>query len=107
MTFMLILLIIIGVLILFLVGIYNGLVRGRNNVKNAWAQIEVQLTESYIGQTSTDASGIGEAAGIISAGAAIGNAVYNATGVRIRQLPMTPAVVLAALNQPQPSMEAL
>lgn len=70
-------------------------------------QIEVQLTESYIGQSSTDASGIGEAAGIISAGAAIGNAVYNATGVRIRQLPMTPAVVLAALNQPQPSMEAV
>jgi xanthine dehydrogenase YagR molybdenum-binding subunit len=70
-------------------------------------EIEVQLTESYIGQSSTDASGIGEAAGIISAGAAIGNAFYNATGVRIRQLPMTPAVVLAALNQPQPSMEAL
>jgi xanthine dehydrogenase YagR molybdenum-binding subunit len=70
-------------------------------------QIEVQLTESYIGQSSTDASGIGEAAGIISAGAAIGNAVYNATGVRIRQLPMTPAIVLAALNQPQPPMESL
>ncbi len=69
--------------------------------------IEVQLTESYIGQSSTDASGIGEAAGIISAGAAIANAFYNATGVRIRQLPMTPAVVLAALNQPQPQMEAL
>jgi xanthine dehydrogenase YagR molybdenum-binding subunit len=69
-------------------------------------EIEVILTESYIGQSSTDASGIGEAAGIISAGAAIGNAVYNATGVRIRQLPMTPAVVLAALNQPQPMMEA-
>ena len=70
-------------------------------------KIEVQLTESYIGQSSTDASGIGEAAGIISAGAAIANAFYNATGVRIRQLPMTPAVVLAALNQPQPQMEAL
>lgn len=70
-------------------------------------QIEVQLTESYIGQSSTDASGIGEAAGIISAGAAIGNAVFNATGVRIRQLPMTPAVVLAALNQPQMTMEGL
>lgn len=70
-------------------------------------QIEVILTESYIGQSSTDASGIGEAAGIISVGAAIGNAVYNATGVRIRQLPMTPAVLLAALNQPQPTMEAL
>ncbi|HVC47395.1 MAG TPA: xanthine dehydrogenase family protein molybdopterin-binding subunit [Terracidiphilus sp.] len=70
-------------------------------------EIEVQLTESYIGQSSTDASGIGEAAGIISAGAAIGNAFYNATGVRIRQLPMTPAVVLPALNQPQSTMEAL
>ena len=70
-------------------------------------EIEVLLTESYIGQSSTDASGIGEAAGIISAGAAIGNAVYNATGVRIRQLPMTPPVVLAALNQPQPMSEAL
>ena len=62
--------------------------------------IDVQLVESYIGQSSTDASGIGEAAGIVSIGAAIGNAVYNAIGVRIRQTPMTPAVVLAALNQP-------
>ena len=70
-------------------------------------EVEVQLTEVYIGQSSTDASGIGEAAGIISVGAAIGNAVYNATGVRIRQLPMTPAIVLAALNQPQPMSEAL
>jgi xanthine dehydrogenase YagR molybdenum-binding subunit len=64
--------------------------------------IDVRLVEAYIGQSSTDASGIGEAAGIISVGAAIGNAVYNAIGVRIRQTPMTPAVVLAALNQPAP-----
>jgi xanthine dehydrogenase YagR molybdenum-binding subunit len=63
-------------------------------------QIEVNLVEAYIGQSSTDASGIGEAAGVVSIGAAIGNAVYNAIGVRIRQTPMTPAVVLAALNQP-------
>jgi xanthine dehydrogenase YagR molybdenum-binding subunit len=63
-------------------------------------EIEVQLVEAYIGQSSTDASGIGEAAGIVSVGAAIGNAVYNAIGVRVRQMPMTPAVVLAALNQP-------
>jgi len=62
--------------------------------------IQVQLVEAYIGQSSTDASGIGEAAGIVSIGAAIGNAVYNALGVRIRQTPMTPAVVLAALNRP-------
>jgi xanthine dehydrogenase YagR molybdenum-binding subunit len=65
-------------------------------------QIEVKLVEAYIGQSSTDASGIGEAAGVVSIGAAIGNAVYNAIGVRIRQTPMTPAVVLAALNQPAP-----
>ena len=70
-------------------------------------KIEVVLTECYLGQSSTDASGIGEAAGIISTGAAIANAFYNATGVRIRQLPMTPAVVLAALNQPLPQSEAL
>lgn len=67
-------------------------------------QIEVQLVESYIGQSSTDASGIGEAAGVMSAAAAIGNAFHNATGVRIRSTPMTPAVVLAALgNAPQRS----
>jgi len=61
-------------------------------------RIDVRLVEDYIGQSSTDASGIGEAAGVVSIGAAIGNAVYNATGVRIRRAPMTPAVVLAALR---------
>jgi len=65
-------------------------------------QIDVHLVEAYIGQSSTDASGIGEAAGIVSVGAAIGNAVYNALGVRIRQMPMTPSVVLAALRRPAP-----
>lgn len=67
--------------------------------------IEVRLVEAYLGQSSTDASGIGEAAGIVSVGAAIGNAVYNAIGVRVRQTPMTPAVVLAALNQPPQGRE--
>ena len=61
-------------------------------------QIDVRLVEAYIGQSSTDASGIGEAAGVVSIGAAVANAVHNATGVRIRQTPMTPAVVLAALR---------
>lgn len=65
-------------------------------------EIDVRLVEAYIGQSSTDASGIGEAAGVVSIGAAVANAVYNAIGVRIRQTPMTPAVVLAALNQPVP-----
>jgi xanthine dehydrogenase YagR molybdenum-binding subunit len=67
--------------------------------------IDVRLVEAYIGQSSTDASGIGEAAGVVSIGAAIGNAVYNATGVRIRQTPMTPAVVLAALHAPPQGRE--
>ncbi|MGC1783125.1 MAG: xanthine dehydrogenase family protein molybdopterin-binding subunit [Acidobacteriaceae bacterium] len=62
-------------------------------------EMHVQLVESYIGQSSTDASGIGEAAGVMSAAAAIGNAFHNATGVRIRSTPMTPAVVLEALRK--------
>lgn len=65
--------------------------------------IDVRLVEVYIGQSSTDASGIGEAAGIVSIGGAIANAVYNAIGVRVRRMPMTPAVVLAALNHPETS----
>jgi xanthine dehydrogenase YagR molybdenum-binding subunit len=68
-------------------------------------EIEVRLVEAYIGQSSTDASGIGEAAGVVSIGAAIGNAVYNAIGARIRQTPMTPAVVLGALNHPAQGRE--
>ncbi len=67
--------------------------------------IDVRLVETYLGQSSTDASGIGEAAGVVSIGAAIGNAVYNATGARIRQTPMTPAVVLAALHAPSQGRE--
>lgn len=35
------------VLVLAFVGMYNGLVRGRNEVKNAWAQIDVQLKRRH------------------------------------------------------------
>ena len=35
------------VLVGWLVGIYNGLVRLRNNVKNAWSQIDVQLKRRH------------------------------------------------------------
>ena len=38
---------IIVVVALAIVGIYNGLVRLRNQVKNAWAQIDVQLKRRY------------------------------------------------------------
>ncbi len=61
-------------------------------------QIEVVLLEEYRGRTATDAAGIGEPANVATA-AAIANAVYNATGARVRELPMTPARVLAALEQ--------
>jgi xanthine dehydrogenase YagR molybdenum-binding subunit len=62
-------------------------------------EIHVELVENYIAQSSTDAAGIGESAGIITMAAAIGNAFYNATGVRMRKIPMTPANVLAALGK--------
>ncbi len=64
-------------------------------------EIEIALVENYIAQSSTDAAGIGESAGIITLAAAIGNAFYNATGVRMRKIPMTPANVLAALGKVQ------
>jgi xanthine dehydrogenase YagR molybdenum-binding subunit len=60
-------------------------------------RIEAVLIEEYIGRNSTDAGGIGEPATVPTA-AAIANAVYNATGVRLREMPMTPARVLAALR---------
>jgi CO/xanthine dehydrogenase Mo-binding subunit len=64
-------------------------------------EIEIVLIENYIAQSSTDAAGIGESAGIITLAAAIGNAFYNATGVRMRKIPMTPANVLTALGKVQ------
>jgi xanthine dehydrogenase YagR molybdenum-binding subunit len=59
-------------------------------------KIDVELIEQYWGRSSVDAAGIGEPATVPTA-AAVANAVYNAIGVRIREIPMTPAVVLAAL----------
>lgn len=44
---MMILVIIIVVLILAIIAIYNGLVKSRNNVKNAWSQIDVQLQRRF------------------------------------------------------------
>ena len=57
------------------------------------------MIEDYQGGAfSTDAYGIGEPA-TMATSAAIANAYYNATGVRMRQLPMTPSAVLAALGK--------
>jgi LemA protein len=46
-TSFLIFLAIIAAVIFWAIGIYNGLVNGRNRVKNAFAQIDVQLTRRH------------------------------------------------------------
>jgi xanthine dehydrogenase YagR molybdenum-binding subunit len=60
--------------------------------------IDVVVLENYQAQSATDAYGIAEPSNIATA-PAIANAVYNAIGVRIRELPMTPARILAALGK--------
>jgi CO/xanthine dehydrogenase Mo-binding subunit len=61
-------------------------------------EVKVHVIEDILGLSSTDAGGIGEPAKVPTA-AAVANAVYNATGVRVRELPMRPATVLAALGK--------
>ncbi len=60
--------------------------------------IDVMVLENYQGQSATDAYGIAEPANIATA-PAIANAIYNAIGVRLHSLPMTPAAVLTALGK--------
>ncbi len=60
--------------------------------------IENILVEEYPALSSTDAYGIAEPANIATA-AAIANAVYNAIGVRIYEIPITPNRILNALNK--------
>ena len=59
-------------------------------------QIDIVILEEYFGRSSTDAGGIGEPA-LVATAAAVANAVYNATGVRMRDLPMNPQTVLPTL----------
>ncbi len=61
-------------------------------------EIEIEIVEEYTASSSTDAYGIGEPANIATA-VAIANAVYNAIGVRIYEIPITPARILKALNK--------
>ncbi|MFP4173911.1 MAG: LemA family protein [Candidatus Hydrogenedentota bacterium] len=44
---MLVLLAVLAVLVIWVISIYNGLVRLRNQVKNAWSQIDVQLKRRH------------------------------------------------------------
>jgi xanthine dehydrogenase YagR molybdenum-binding subunit len=59
-------------------------------------EIEPILLDVYNGSNNTGTVGIGEPV-VVPTAAAIANAVYNAIGVRIFELPITPARVLAAL----------
>ena len=60
--------------------------------------IEVLLLENYLANSATDAYGVAEPSTIPTA-PAIANAIYNAIGVRLRTLPMTPAAILGALGK--------
>jgi LemA protein len=47
MLIVLVFLALVAFFVLFAVGIFNGLVRSRNEVKNAWSQIDVQLKRRH------------------------------------------------------------
>ena len=53
-----------------------------------------------INRTEGEAMGAGETA-ITLVAAAIGNAVFDATGARLREVPFTPERVKAALGRPK------
>ncbi|MGH7873574.1 MAG: xanthine dehydrogenase family protein molybdopterin-binding subunit [Candidatus Binatia bacterium] len=60
-------------------------------------QFDSALIENHDGPGPYGAKGMGES-GIVSIAPAIGNALYRATGVRIRKLPLTPEQVWRALK---------
>ena len=60
-------------------------------------EIDVVLTSVVTGHNNAGLMGIGEPATVPTAGA-VANAVFHAIGVQVRQLPMTPARVLDALE---------
>jgi isoquinoline 1-oxidoreductase beta subunit len=56
-------------------------------------EIEVHIVDS-----KEKIGGIGEP-GVPPTAPAVGNAIFNATGVRIRRIPFTPETVLAAIKE--------
>jgi CO/xanthine dehydrogenase Mo-binding subunit len=88
--------------------IENGMMRNPNfrDYKLVTApeipEMDISFIESMDGEGPQGAKGVGEAPAICIA-AATANAIYNATGVRIRELPFTPERVYRALRgQSQP-----
>ncbi|HXG51706.1 MAG TPA: xanthine dehydrogenase family protein molybdopterin-binding subunit [candidate division Zixibacteria bacterium] len=68
---------------------------------NMMPRIETVLVPGYPGAGPYGAKGAGEI-GCVPPMAAIANAIYNATGVRIRKVPLSPENVLRALRQARP-----
>ena len=64
------------------------------------APAHIEFVEAGVpdGGNSIGVKGLGEPP-LIAAGAAIGNAIFNALGVRLRHYPITPAKILAALSK--------
>jgi xanthine dehydrogenase molybdenum-binding subunit len=60
-------------------------------------EIDIHFIETMDGEGPQGAKGVGEAPAICIA-AATANAIYNATGVRICELPFTPEKVYRALR---------
>jgi xanthine dehydrogenase molybdenum-binding subunit len=65
-------------------------------------EMDVSFIETMDGEGPQGAKGVGEAPAICIA-AAVGNAIYNATGVRITSLPFTPERVYRALRGQLPA----
>jgi putative selenate reductase molybdopterin-binding subunit len=61
-------------------------------------KLDVMFVESNDPQGPYGAKGLGEPA-LTPTAAAIANAIYNAVGVRIKELPITPEKILAALEE--------
>ena len=47
MTALIIILVVVALIALFVISVYNGLVKSRQKVKNAWSQIDVQLQRRF------------------------------------------------------------
>ena len=67
-------------------------------------EIEVILVEQPVPSGPFGAKGVGEMGSICSA-PAIANAIYDAVGVRIKELPITPEKILKALQAKQEGLK--
>ncbi|MFN0057127.1 MAG: xanthine dehydrogenase family protein molybdopterin-binding subunit [Planctomycetota bacterium] len=63
-------------------------------------ELHVHMLDVFNGKNNTGVMGLGEPP-IVATAAAVANAIYNAIGVRMTSLPITPKKVLAALAAPK------